>query len=54
MGWPQILMMVLLAMDVGMNLAKHGETREGKYNFGVTLIADGIIAALLWAGGFFS
>lgn len=52
MGWPQIVMMVLLGGNIGIALAKDGEKKEGEYSFVVTLIATGIEAAILWAGGF--
>jgi len=52
MGWPQIVIIVLLAMDVGLYLANHGKDKIGKYNFWIALISDGIFATILWLGGF--
>ena len=52
MGWPQIVIIAFLAMDTGMSLAMHGKPREGKYNFWVSLISNGLLALLMWYGGF--
>ena len=53
-GFCQIFYSVLLAMNLGMHMAKHGETRTTKYNFGVALLAVAIEATLLYFGGFYS
>ena len=52
MRWPQIVIIVLMAMSTGMALVKHGEPRNAKYNFWVELISNLIMAGLLWFGGF--
>ena len=52
MRWPQILMIILLGANLGMNLIKDGEPKEGKYNFAATLLATVIEVAILRAGGF--
>lgn len=54
MGVPQILVIVLMAMSLGISLIKHGECRTGKYNFFVDLFAVAIEVAILYCGGFFS
>lgn len=54
MGIPQIIMIILFAMDLGLNLAKHGENKEGKYNFWIALISVIIEFFILYCGGFFS
>ncbi len=53
-GIPQIIMLIMYAMSLGIDLAKHGEPREGKYNAVSGLIGVAIGLALLWWGGFFS
>lgn len=54
MGAPQIVFIVLFAMDLGMALGLHGKPRESRYNFWTTAIADAIHIALLYWGGFWS
>lgn len=52
MGIPQILVIVLYAMSLGISLVNHGKRSEKTENAGVTLIATIIIISLLWWGGF--
>jgi len=54
MRWPQIIIIALYTMSLGIHLAKHGEEKTGKYNFWSSLLSAIIIFALLKAGGFFS
>ena len=44
---------VLYIISLGMYAIKHGEPREGNYNFWAGLVATGINVALLKWGGFF-
>lgn len=53
MGVPQITIIVLYALSLGVNLANHGEKREGKYNFWSSLIVCILLFTLLKSGGFF-
>ena len=54
LGIPQILIIVLYTLGVGISLAKHGEMEESKkHNVVPTLIGTAIQVALLWWGGFF-
>jgi hypothetical protein len=51
--WPQFTAVALLLLSLGHTLAKHGEPRDGKYNFW-----GGLFATVLWLfvwlkGGFF-
>ena len=48
-----IIIIILLAIDLGMSLAKHGEPKTGKYSFWVTLLAVAIQAYLYYAAGLF-
>lgn len=52
MHWPQITMIVLITLGLGVNLAEHGKPRT-PHNFIVSLISAGISVALMSAGGFF-
>ena len=52
-GIPQIIMLFLLAMSLGIDLAKHGQPREGKHNAVGGLVGVAIQLTLLWFGGFF-
>lgn len=53
MGIPQIIIIVLYAMNLGINLVKHGEPLEGKHNVIVTLVSTIVIMGILKWGGFF-
>lgn len=53
MNAPQIIMIVLLAMSLGLSLANHGKQKEGKHNFFLDIFASGISFGLLYWGGFF-
>ena len=50
---PQIIMIALLGMGLGMHMIKHGEPREGTYSFPIQLVATLIEISLLVWGGFF-
>ena len=52
MNAPQIIIIVLLAYNVGSSVAKHGKPQDD-YNGWVSLISAIITASLLWWGGFF-
>ena len=53
MQWPQIVVIVLMAMGVTVHLVKNGEPSNTKFNFLAKLGATAIWAGLLYAGGFF-
>lgn len=51
---PQIIVLVLVVLALGMELAKHGEVKKAtKYNFWTTFFAQAVTIALLYWGGFF-
>jgi len=50
---PQILMIAIYMLSLGINLAEHGKPRAGTYNFWSALIATAIAFAILIWGGFF-
>lgn len=51
-GIPEIVWIVLCAMNLGIALVKDGEPK-GNYSFWLTLLALGIEFWIVWAGGFF-
>lgn len=53
MGIPQICYIVIIALGLGISLAKHGEPREDKYSFFNALFGASIQIGLLILGGFF-
>lgn len=54
MGIPQIIYIVIVALALGLSLAKHGEVEMKRENFWTTFIASSIQLAILYWGGFFS
>ena len=50
--WPQLIMLIFIAAEMGLQIAKHGEPKRGKYNLLSASIAWGIIVYLLYCGGF--
>lgn len=50
---PQIIMIALLGMGLGMHMVKNGEPREGVYSFPIQLVSTLIEVGLLVWGGFF-
>lgn len=53
MGWPQIVIIVLLLTDTLLGIIMHGERRRGEHNFFVELIMNLILFLILKSGGFF-
>ncbi len=51
--WPQIVFAGLMFINLGIALVKHGEPKEEKYNFFITLISVLLDFWILKAGGFF-
>jgi hypothetical protein len=54
MNGAQIAMAIMLAVSLGIDLAKHGETKTEKYNFWIGLIGLIIHIGILAWGGFWS
>ncbi len=50
---PQIIMIILFTTNVVLNLIKHGEHKNDKYNFWSSLIATLVWVVILKWGGFF-
>lgn len=53
MSTPQIIMIALLGMDVGIALSKHGQPRNANHSIFITLFSTAIFVGLLYWGGFF-
>ena len=53
LGVPQIIMIALYIMSLGLCAVKHNKPREDKYNFWVALIGTAINITILKWGGFF-
>lgn len=41
-GW-FIALLVLYALELGINMAKHGEPKKGNYSFGASLVGAGVV-----------
>lgn len=54
MKLPQLILLGFMVLGLGVALAKHGQPRNDKYNFGISLITSAIEIALLYWGGFFN
>ena len=50
---PQIILICLFAMGLGVHIAKHGEDKDSKYNFFIKGLSIIIMSSLLYCGGFF-
>ena len=51
---PQIIMVILMSINLGIELINHGKTAPRTYNVVRELVADGLLIALLWWGGFWN
>ncbi|MGL5330362.1 MAG: hypothetical protein ACRDD7_13920 [Peptostreptococcaceae bacterium] len=54
LGLPQILIIVLYALSLGIHLTNHGKDRKDKYDFWTSMVSAGMVFGLLYWGGFFS
>ena len=53
MGIPQIILLVLYVLNLGVALSDHGKVELKRESFFTTLFATAIQMWLLWLGGFF-
>lgn len=53
MGWPQILVIILLTSGVIVHMCWHGRSRDDNYHWPSKLVATAVWAGLLYWGGFF-
>lgn len=49
--WPQITLAVLMVLELGISMGKHGQPRD-PYSFWTSLFGAAIVATLLYFGGF--
>ena len=54
MGIPQVIVIGIMGLGLGVAAAKHDKPREGKHNVVMTLFALAVEGGLLYWGGFFS
>ena len=54
LGVPQLIIICIYTLGIGIHLAKDGEPRDGNYSFIINLISTVISAGILWWGGFFT
>ena len=54
MHWPQIVYLAIVFAGFGLNVAKHGEPEDGKYNVFSYSAGAALMIGLLYAGGFFT
>ena len=52
MKWPQIVMIIIMGMNIGIALIKNGERKYERYSFVSAVIGVVIEAIILGAGGF--
>ena len=48
---PQIVMLVIMVLEIGLALGKHGEPRT-PHNVGWVVVSMGVLSTVLWWGGF--
>lgn len=53
LGIPQIIIVVMYILSLGVSLANHGEVKTSKTSFGSSLLGTIINLGLLYWGGFF-
>ena len=53
MRWPQITLIIITTLGLGIDIAQHGNTRS-ESNFFITLLSTIILYFLLIVGGFFN
>ena len=53
MHTPQIIMIILLAIQGTVFLLKHGEPKDSRYSFPAWIVSTAIYVSLLYWGGFF-
>ena len=50
---PQVLLVVLFSLSLGLSIARHGQPEEGRRNALYSLVSTAVMFALLYWGGFF-
>jgi hypothetical protein len=54
MGAPQITLIILWALALGITAEQHGKPKKGNESFWRSLLSVAIISAILWWGGFWN
>ena len=52
LGWPQVIFLTLLFLNVATHASKNGQPRSD-HDLGAAMIGGAITVALVWWGGFF-
>ena len=53
MGIPQVIFVILITIDITVDVCFHRQPKQGNHSAWCALIQDGLLAALLYWGGFF-
>ncbi len=51
--WPQLTLIILIAMGLGISIIQHGKAKDGTHNAWVEFAAQALTIWLLYEGGFF-
>jgi len=51
---PQLIIIVLMSLGLGVHMVKHGDEKDSKYNFFWKLLSISITLSILYSGGFFN
>jgi len=54
MGAPQIIIIVMYCLNLGIVMQNHGKPRKGKDNFFISLFATILNVVILYFGGFWN
>jgi hypothetical protein len=54
LGAPQLIMLFMMALSIGVSIARFGEPKRDCYDYGDIFVGPAVALALLWWGGFFT
>ena len=54
LGIPQIIIVALMVLNIGVSLARYGQAKRDTYDLADVLFAPAIMLGILYWGGFFS
>jgi hypothetical protein len=52
--WPQLTVLCLMALGMGVNMATHGKPKDGTHSFWWHMFSVALTFWLLYQGGFFN
>lgn len=52
-GAPQLVYLAMMAVGVGVSLAKYGQQKQDRYDIFDVLVGPAVGLTILWWGGFF-